>query len=239
MFPQHTNQTCGQRTPSTSQGHSSDSSAVISPMQERLPLAWSAKRITRFAILPDLRHVPCHRLPSSDLAGVLLWNAPTHPIAAIPLEPPARVVRINPALPPPFRQGLTGVHAEVVESTVAARGRQLRPREPARRKFGAAIGYILSAENAEFEHLLRRQVWPKLGAEVATSRSCQLVAVALLHLVVDDDYKAAHLAPTSTSKNRLIISATRYNLQLPTGHPFGSKYPSTQISGKTTALLLP
>jgi hypothetical protein len=61
----------------------------------------------------------------------------------------------------------------------------------------------------------------------------------LLHLVVDDDYTAAHLAPTSTSKNRLIISATRYNLQLPTGHPFGSKYTSTQISGKTTAMPLP
>jgi hypothetical protein len=50
----------------------------------------------------------------------------------------------------------------------------------------------------------------------------------LLHLVVDDDYTAAQLALTLTSKGRFIISATRYNLQLPTGHPFWSKYPSSQ-----------
>ena len=41
---------------------------------------------------------------------------------------------------------------------------------------------------------LWRQVRPKCGVEVATSWSDQLVAVALLHRVVDDDETAAHSA---------------------------------------------
>src|SRR5262249_50589693 len=100
-------------------------------MQKRLALARPAHWIARLAMLPDLGNVALHRLPAADLAGVLLGQTPAHVVAAIPLEPAARIVGMNPALPSPFRQRLARVHAEIVERAVAAPRRELGAREPA------------------------------------------------------------------------------------------------------------
>jgi hypothetical protein len=102
-----------------------DSPAVIGPVQELLALARPAHRIARLAMSSDLRHVALDSLPASDLAGVLVGQPPAHVVAAIPLEPAARIVRMHPALPSPLRQGLAGVHAEIVQGAVAAGGREL------------------------------------------------------------------------------------------------------------------
>ena len=92
-------------------------------MHERLALARAAHGIARLAMLPDLRYVALHRLPSPELARILLGHAPAHVVTAIPLEPSARIVGMYPALLPPFQQGLAGVHAEIVQGAVAAPGR--------------------------------------------------------------------------------------------------------------------
>lgn len=91
-------------------------------MQERLPLARPAHGIARLAMLPDLRHMPPHRFPAADLARVLVRHAPSHIVAAIPLEPTARVVGMNPVFASSDRKRLTGIDAEIVERAVAARG---------------------------------------------------------------------------------------------------------------------
>ncbi len=97
-----------------------NSPAVIRPVQERLALAPSARQVPRLAICPDLRDVALHRLPATDLAGVLLGHPPAQVIAAISLEPAARIVWMYPALSSPFRQGLAGIHTEIVQGAVAA-----------------------------------------------------------------------------------------------------------------------
>jgi hypothetical protein len=71
-----------------------NSPAVIRPVQERLALAPPAGRVARLAMFPDLRDVALHRLPATDLAGVLLGHPPAQVVAAIPLEPAARIVRM-------------------------------------------------------------------------------------------------------------------------------------------------
>ena len=147
-----------------------DYTTVVSPVQQGLPLARPAKRITWLTVLSDLCDVSSKRLPALDLARVLLGNAPSHVITAIPLKPATRIVRMYPTLSTPFRQWLAGVHTEVIERTVPARWRQLSPRKPTGRKFVAAIGQILAAEDAQFEHLLGRQIGFELGGEVATRR---------------------------------------------------------------------
>src|SRR5262245_26238185 len=45
----------------------SEFSAVVRPVQECLALPLAASRIAGLAMLPDLRDVPLHRLPASDL----------------------------------------------------------------------------------------------------------------------------------------------------------------------------
>src|SRR5690606_18057677 len=86
--------------------------AVIGPMQQRLALTLAAGEIAGRAIGFDLRHMPADRLPAIDLAAVLLGHAPPPVIAAIPLEPAARIVGMDPAFLPPDRQRLAGVDAE-------------------------------------------------------------------------------------------------------------------------------
>ena len=88
-------------------------------MQQRLALALGAHDVTALAVALDLAHVPAHRLPTLNLARVLLWLAPAEVVAAVPLEPAARVILVDPPLSPPFSQRLARVGAEVVELAVA------------------------------------------------------------------------------------------------------------------------
>ncbi len=63
-----------------------------------------------------------------------------------------------------------------------------RPRRPALRwEFLPAIGHVLAAEYAEAQQLGRRQVGPELRVEVLADRHGSLIAVVLLHQIVDCD----------------------------------------------------
>src|SRR5580765_497784 len=92
----------------------SDFTAVICPVQQRLALAWPARRISGFAVTPDLREMPPDCFPTLDLAGVLFWHSTAHIVAAVPVEPASWVIRMYPALATPHRQRLASVDPEVV-----------------------------------------------------------------------------------------------------------------------------
>src|SRR6185312_15678423 len=154
---------------------------------------WPAEGVAGFAVPLDLRDVPAERTPALDLALIFVTQPPAKIVAAVPLEPAARILAMDPALAPPLRQRLAGVDVEVVELGIAALRRQLGLREPARREFLAAVGHVLAAEHAEPKHLGRRELRLEAGIEVAAGRRRQGIAIATLHPVVDgDDPLAAH-----------------------------------------------
>jgi len=70
-------------------------------VQQRLALARAAMAIAGFAVAFHLRDMARDLLPALDLAGIVLMPA-TYPVAAIPLEPAARIVRVDPLFPPPL-----------------------------------------------------------------------------------------------------------------------------------------
>src|SRR5262245_58891888 len=97
----------------------SELAAVVGPLQQRLPLPRAAGQVARLTVPLDLPDVPAPCLPSSDLPPVFIEQAAAHVVAAIPLEPAARVVGVDPALVAPHRQRLARVDAEEVERGVA------------------------------------------------------------------------------------------------------------------------
>lgn len=99
----------------------SDSSRVIRPLKQGLSLAGSAIEHSSRAILSELGNVTLGGAPSLDLA--LVVNAPAaRVVAAIPLEPTARIFVIYPALLFPNRQRLRRGHFEEVLRGIMAIG---------------------------------------------------------------------------------------------------------------------
>ena len=88
-------------------------------MQQRLTLARAAEYIAGLAIFLDLPDVTADRFPAADLTRILVRHAAAQVIAAIPLKPAARIVGMEPAFAPPFRQRLAGIDAEKIERPVA------------------------------------------------------------------------------------------------------------------------
>jgi hypothetical protein len=74
-------------------------------VQQRLPPP--AGQVARLAVALDLPDVAADGFPSLDLAPVFVRHPAAHVIAAIPLKPAPRVVRMKP------RQVLGGLHAAV------------------------------------------------------------------------------------------------------------------------------
>src|SRR6185312_6753910 len=112
--------------------------------------------------------------------------------AAVPLEPAAWIVRMDPAFAPPFRQRLAGVDAEEIERAIAVAAREPGAREPTLGKLAPAVGHVLAAEHAEANHLGRRQLGLEVRIEIAAGGSHTHIAVALLHLVLNGNRAARH-----------------------------------------------
>jgi hypothetical protein len=89
--------------------------AIVGPVQQRLPLPSAAPQITRLARKLKLPHVTADCFPAFDLPNVLVRHSSPHVVAAVPLEPAAWIVGVDPSFPAPFRQRLTGIDTEVVE----------------------------------------------------------------------------------------------------------------------------
>ncbi len=161
----------------------SDLSRIVGPVQQRLALPAAAIEIARFTVLPQLRHVATNGAPTRNLTQIIFAAAPAI-ITAVPLEPAARIIWVNPTFTSPLRERLRCIHAEEIQKYTWPIWRKLGPREPARRKFLPAIGHIFPAKHAELEHLSRRQVGRESPAESAPHRFRAKINVSLLDFVV-------------------------------------------------------
>ena len=92
--------------------------------------------------------------------------------------------------------GWLAFDAEIVERGIAPATGEPRALEPVGGEFTSGVGHVLAAEHAEPQHLFRGQFRPELRIEIAARPGDQLVAIALLHAVVnlDDTGPLAHLA---------------------------------------------
>ena len=158
---------------------------IISPVQQSLALTRSARWVAGLAMPSNLCDVPSDRLPALDLARIFGRHAAAYILPTIPLEPAPWIVGMNPAFVPPHRQGLASIDTEAIKRRVGTRRRESRAGKPARGKFVAAIGHVLSTEDAKREHLFRRQLGAKFRIEITARRRSKLVSVAVLHLIVN------------------------------------------------------
>jgi hypothetical protein len=110
-------------------------STVVRPVQQGLALARSARDIARLEGAAKLRDMTADGLPAADLPLVLARHPPARIVAAVPLEPAARVVWIYPALGPPDTERLAGVDAEAVARRILA----LRQARPANQLLGNSL----------------------------------------------------------------------------------------------------
>ena len=157
---------------------------IVGPMQQGLFLTGATKGIAGFTIHSNLRNMSPEGLPSLDLAFVFFRHSAAEVITAIPLEPAARIVLVYPSLTAPFRQGLAGIDAKIVEGTILSRWRKFGLLEPGPGKFLLGIRHVLAAKHPELQHLLGRQFWLEIGSEFSAHWRRQLVTISLLHAVI-------------------------------------------------------
>jgi hypothetical protein len=89
-----------------------------------------------------------HRLPTPNLAFILAGQPAAQEIAAVPLKPPAGIVRIYPAFGSPDAEWLAGTHAKKIQTRITP-GRNLGRSEPFFGEFVRAIGHVLAPEYTE------------------------------------------------------------------------------------------
>src|SRR5688572_17421395 len=175
--------------------------AVVCPVKDGLSLASPTFEIARFAVLPNRRHVARDCPPASNLAGIVSGPA-AHVVAAIPLEPSTWILLVDPSAATPDREGLRGVHAETIQPRVMPLGAQPGAGEPAPWILLLAIRHVLPAEDAEPQHLLRRQIGREPRCEVSADRLGAPVNVAALHPIGDDDLLDHRVTPGSATSAR-------------------------------------
>ena len=161
-------------------------------MQKRLTPPPPARQVAGFAVdfvLPDL---PPQVRPSPDLPGIFGLRSAARVVSAIP-KPAARIVGVNPSLPAPDGQGLARIDAEEVERAIPPLCGKPRLREPTCRKLVTTVRHVLSAEDAELEHLPRSKLRMKLRVKVAPGSRRQLVAIPRLHPVFHDNDALFHV----------------------------------------------
>jgi hypothetical protein len=157
-------------------------------MQQRLALTRATREVHRLAVPLDLPDMAPHCLPALDLPRVFIHHSAANRVTAIPLEPAAWIVGVNPSLRTPEGQFLARVDPEEVERGVGSRsGRQPCMNEPALGKFGACVRHVPAPEDPELQHLLRGQLGLEFWIEIAPDRCSAGIAIVVLHLVVHDD----------------------------------------------------
>jgi hypothetical protein len=68
--------------------------------------------------------------------------------------------------------------------------------------------HVLAAENAEPQHLRRRELGSELRVEIAPDRRGPQVVLALLHLVVHDDGTSAHFDSLAIFHSRTAVAGS-------------------------------
>ncbi len=121
----------------------SERPTVVCRVRQRLTLLRPTRVVTRQAVYAHLARVPAEGPPSPDLPIVLTWQPATHPASAVPLEPAARVLRMNYPRrrhPESRRPALTLEQLQVPWR--AARGRAWRPVPGVRNSSRQSVRYL-------------------------------------------------------------------------------------------------
>ena len=172
---------------------------MVCPMVAgRRPNAVTACRLParRHSRSPALASVPYRRRVARDSPAigrdlppvVSLLRAP-HVVAAVPLKPPARILRANPSVPPPYGERLRCVDAEIIQFRVVAFGAEPCAGETSWRETRRGSRSCYSCRRRrQAQHGFRRQLRRKPGRERFTDGFGPPVDVPALHLVVDDDF---------------------------------------------------
>jgi hypothetical protein len=127
----------------------------------------------------NLRDVASDRLPALDLARIFGRHAAAHVVPAIPLEPAAWIVGVNPALVPPDRQGLASIDAETIKRWVGTGRREFRARKPARgssSSTAAAMDYVQQRVGAARKRTLTGRAKPSSRWRSACARRAFMFA---------------------------------------------------------------
>lgn len=110
-----------------------------------------------------------HSLPAFYLSRIIRMSA-AHVVPAVPLEPSAWIVRMDPSFHLPHRKRLRRVHAKVVQLLqvlFCTHGRKLRTFEPRLRKFVRAVTHVDASEYAKGKHFCGCQFRFEFGIKVA------------------------------------------------------------------------
>jgi hypothetical protein len=163
----------------------------------------AAGLITGFTVAFNLSYVATHSAPAPDLTRILFRHSPAHIVAAIPLEPAARIVGMDPTLFAPHGKRLTCIHAKIIKRAVTGVRRQLGAYEPLSREFLPRIRHVFSAKHPKLQHFLGRKLRAKLRWETSARRSHPFVLVPSLHAIVDNNgltSSSCHLANSLVSR---------------------------------------
>jgi hypothetical protein len=165
---------------------------IIRPLKQGLSFTRPAAQIAPPTVRTNGPRVPPERAPATDLNVIDLWQSPPHPVATIPLKPPAFVgvlcriakdtvisviciaiaSRWRPPILPPYTERLSRLGAEIVAvHRIRPLWRQHPHRhgayEPLCGKLRRAVVQILPFEYAHHEHLRRAEVGLKVGWEIS------------------------------------------------------------------------
>jgi hypothetical protein len=161
-------------------------------VQERLALAATAEQVAGLAAFLQLPHMAADRFPTLDLPAVLVGQAATHVKAAIPLEPAPRIVRMNPAFAFPFRQRLARIDTKKLQAASRPRGDSFAPANQLLGNSRRQSVMYLPPNTPTLSIWAGVSCGLNSGSKRRPAGRAQHVAVALLHLVVDDDGTPAH-----------------------------------------------
>src|ERR1700677_1069202 len=112
-------------------------------MEQRLSLAGAACHIPTGAVHLYLGDVPAECDPARDLPLVVRTPA-TAVVPAVPLEPPPRVVGMDPSALPPVGKRLRGIDVEKIQRGIVPLVAQPGAAEPARGEFGGTVSHVTS-----------------------------------------------------------------------------------------------
>ncbi len=154
-------------------------------MEKRLALFAATVHIARFAGTLYLPYVPNHTFPALYLTLIVGASA-SREVSAIPLEPAAGVLIVNPTLIAPHGKRLGGVDAEIVQLRVVAFMTEFRVLEPLFGEFVPAVGHVFPAEDSHFQHLLGRKLRFEIRMEIFAYRFGAIINIIRLHQIVYD-----------------------------------------------------
>lgn len=185
-------------------------------MQQCLSLLAPTVEITRPAILFNLRDMPPNGSPPADLALVIRAASP-QAVAAVPLEPTSRVLRVNPIFRTPNGKRLRRIDTIEIQFGIMAFWAEFGIFKPIGRILRSAIGHVFAAENAKLKHFLWRKLGTKVRMEILAHGLCQQVNITLLHQVINFDRLVVILHRIAHCSFKSQLLSRRANCAFPEG----------------------